>query len=185
MTLGVNFPSVLKAALLGAEWAWTKIYRDLSPSILRYLRAHGAYEPEDLLGEVFLQVVRKVQGFEGGEQAFRAWVFTIAHNRLIDEWRRGRRSPVYVAPDDLLLAAIEGGNLEEDAMRQLANERVRSIIERLSPSQRDVLFLRVIARLTVEETARALGKRPGAVKSLQARGLAAIRRELSREAVSL
>lgn len=75
MSLGVNFPSVLDAARTGAEWAWTAIYRDLSPAVLRYLRARGAREPEDVLGEVFLQVVRSISHFSGEEHDFRAWVF--------------------------------------------------------------------------------------------------------------
>lgn len=185
MAIGDGFPPVLEAARLGAEWAWTVIYKDLSPVVLRYLRAHGAREPEDLLGEVFVQVVRKLPGFLGGEQEFRAWIFTIARNRLIDEWRRLRKDPVLCAPDEQLLKVAPTGDAEEDAMRRLSDQRVRSVIEGLSSDQRDVLFLRTFARLTIEEVARVVGKRPGAVKALQARGLAAIRRGISKEAVTL
>ncbi len=185
MTIGINFESVLLAARLGAGWAWTVVYRDLSPVVMRYLKAHGAREPEDLLGEVFVQVVRNVSGFEGDERDFRAWIFTIARNRMIDEWRCRQRNPSDAVPDDLLASLAPAGNLEEDVMVRLGNRHVQEIIERLSPDQRDVLFLRVIAGLTIEEVARVLDKRPGAVKSLQIRGLAAIRREISKRAVSL
>jgi DNA-directed RNA polymerase specialized sigma24 family protein len=73
--LGTQFPEVLAAARTGAEWAWISIYRDLSPVVLGYLRARRATEPEDLLGEVFLQVARDLPAFDGSERDFRAWAF--------------------------------------------------------------------------------------------------------------
>jgi RNA polymerase sigma factor (sigma-70 family) len=184
VALGEDFERVLRAARLGEEWAWAAIYRDLSPFVLRYLKAHGACEPEDLLGEVFVGVVRKVGAFDGREADFRAWVFTIARNRLTDEWRRRRRDPCQpVIADDL--EDLRGSAAEEDVSERDAIRHVVSVIERLSTDQRDVLFLRIVAGLTVEEVARVVAKSPGAVKALQVRGLEAIRREISREAVSV
>jgi RNA polymerase sigma-70 factor (ECF subfamily) len=69
--LGEDFERTLGAARTGAEWAWTSIYLDLAPSVLGYLRRREALEPEDLTGEVFLQVVRDVRGFPGGERVRR------------------------------------------------------------------------------------------------------------------
>lgn len=184
VTIGPNFPTVLQAARLGAEWAWADIYRDLSPTVLRYLRAHGATDPEDLMGEVFVSVVRRLAEFDGCEEQFRAWIFTIARNRLLDQWRSDARRPVdYVAPE-LLPEGAQSEDAETVAMRRMAHERVCATLARLTPDQRDVLFLRVIACLPIDEVARMLGKQPGAVKSLQRRGLDAIRREISGEAVS-
>ena len=79
------------AAQLGAEWAWTALYRDLVPSVRGYVRARGAAEPDDVVGEVFLQVVRDLGRFDGGEREFRTWLFTIAHHRLLDARRRAVR----------------------------------------------------------------------------------------------
>ena len=56
---------MLEAARAGAEWAWSRLYNDLSGPVLGYLRMRGAAEPEDLLGEVFLQVARNAVTFEG------------------------------------------------------------------------------------------------------------------------
>ena len=180
MSFESDFPSALAAARGRADWAWTLIYREYSPAVLRYLKGQGAREPEDLLGEVFVQVVRNVGGFEGAEREFRSWVFMIARNRLIDSWRHQGRSPVDVAPAAVLAAASGTGDSEHEAMRHLDDARVMTTLRRLPPDQRDVLFLRFFAQLTIDEVAVVLGKRPGAVKSLQARGLAAIRREMSR-----
>jgi RNA polymerase sigma factor (sigma-70 family) len=182
----VDFPSVLQAARLGAEWAWTALYCEVAPSVLRYLKAHGAPEPEDLLGDVFVQVVRKLADFEGGEDEFRAWVFTIARNRLFDEWRRHGRSRVDLTLDDPEAHHVTPvGNAEEDALRRLTDREVHAIIDQLAPQQRDVLFLRIFARLTVEEVALVVGSKPGAVKSLQTRAFAAIRRQIAKKAVTL
>lgn len=184
MTLGSDFETTLQAARVGAEWAWTQIYRDLSPSVLRYLRAQGAREPEDLLGEVFLHVVRSLPTFDGPEPSFRAWVFKSARNCLIDSWRRDGRRPVEYAPVESLTGVAEADSAEAEAMRRLTYERVQATLGRLSRRQQDVIFLRVVACLSIEEVAATLGKSCGAVKSLQARGLAALQREILREAVS-
>lgn len=176
---------MLGAARAGAEWAWTALYRDLAPVVLGYLHARGAKEPEDLLGQVFLDVVRGLPRFEGDEHSFRSWVLTVAHHDLLDERRRRSRRPVDPAPTERLAAARPGGDVEEEALDALAGDRVRRLLERLPEAQRDVLALRIVGDLTVEEVARIVGKRPGAVKALQRRGLARILKEISREGVSL
>jgi RNA polymerase sigma factor (sigma-70 family) len=162
------FDSVLAAARAGADWAWERIYTDLAGPVVGYLRAHGAAEPEDLAGEAFLQVVRDLGRFAGDERDFRAWVFTIVHRRLIDERRRrGRRPSVPLdEPHDL-----PGGDVTEDAQTALDRRRVLDLLADLPADQRSVLLLRILGDMTVEEVARAVGKRPGAVKALQRRGL--------------
>jgi RNA polymerase sigma-70 factor (ECF subfamily) len=167
-----SFENVLFAARAGAEWAWARIYQDLAPSLAGYFRAQGCAEPDDLVAEVFLQVVRGLDGFSGPEPAFRAWVFTIAHRRMVDEVRRRVRRPVVPAEPSLVdEAAGEGGDVTEDAFAGLDRERVREAIAELPGDQRTVLLLRIIGDLTIEQIAEALGKRPGAVKALQRRAL--------------
>lgn len=182
--LGSSFDSVLSAARAGGEWAWARIYDDLAPVVAGYLRARGAREPEDLLGEVFLQVVRDLSGFDGHEGEFRSWVFTIAHHRLLDDVRQRARRPLeLMAPEDMG-EALGLGDTEQEALGRLGARRVRELLARLSPDQQDVLLLRVLGDLATDDIARIVGKRPGAVKALQRRGLAALRREISREGVS-
>jgi RNA polymerase sigma factor (sigma-70 family) len=183
MRLGESFEGVLAAARAGEEWAWRAIYQDLAPAVLGYLRASGEAEPEDLMGEVFVQLVRDLATFDGGEQQFRAWVFTVAHHRLLDERRRRRRRPVQ--PAEAVGEQEIGGDAEEDALARLGETQVRSALSRLSRDQRNVLLLRLLGDLTVHQVARALGKTPGAVKALQRRGLAALKREISRLGVTL
>ena len=162
------FDSVLTAARAGADWAWERIYADLAGSVIGYLRVHGAGDPEDVAGEVFLQVVRDLARFSGDERDFRAWVFTIAHRRLLDDRRRRARKPTTRLPDDF---DLRGGDVGEDAHARLARARVLDLLAELPPDQRTVLLLRILGDMTIEEVARAIGKRPGAVKALQRRAL--------------
>jgi RNA polymerase sigma factor (sigma-70 family) len=178
MELGEDaFDDVLCSARAGAEWAWTRIYDDLAPKIVGYLRAQGAGDPEDVAGEVFLQVVRGLPDFSGGRREFGAWTFTIAHRRLIDDLRRRRRRPIEPAPADVVeRAAGAGGDVYDDAEARMVDASVRAAIDELPPDQRSVVLLRIIGDLTIEEIARAVGKRPGAVKALQRRGLRRLER---------
>ena len=88
-------------------------------------------------------------------------------------------------PDDELVANGDRGDVEDDALRSVATQRVATILRGLTSDQREVLVLRLLDGLTIEEISRVLGKRPGAVKALQARGLEAIRREIRARAVTL
>lgn len=182
-SFGPGFDSVLQAARTGAPWALERLYTALSPAVLGYLRVQGAADPEDLANEVFLGVFRRIPSFEGTEHAFRSWVFTIAHSRLVDDRRRASRRPLIAG--DVDRPEQPGGNAEQDAMERLSSQRVQSLCEQLVPDQRDVLLLRLMAGLTVEAIADALGKTEGAVKALQRRGLANLRKLLEHDPVSL
>jgi RNA polymerase sigma-70 factor (ECF subfamily) len=170
---------VLDAARGGDEQAWARIYRELAPPVLGYLRSSGAPEPEDTASEVFLQVARDLPRFSGDERQFRGWVFTIAHHRLIDARRRSARrpaEPVAEVPEPQPAASDAAA---EEAMARISAESVHRVLAALSSDQRAVLLLRVLGDMSVEDVARAVGKRPGAVKALQRRGLAAVKRELA------
>ncbi len=178
-----EFQSILAAAQASADWAWTAIYREYAPAVLRYLRGHGSTEPEDLLGEVFIQVVRGIGAFEGTEAMFRSWVFMIARNRLVDEWRRRDRQRIdAVSADEMVIAA---GVADAEAMRHLSDVAVVEVLACLTRDQRDVLYLRLFADLTIDQTARVMARSTGAVKALQARALARIRRAILKKAVTL
>jgi RNA polymerase sigma-70 factor (ECF subfamily) len=147
-------------------------YRQLAPAVLGYLRGQGVPEPEDLLGEVFLQVARSLPRFRGDDaEDLRRWVFTIARNRVIDDARRRARRPrttMGIDPPDRPVTATDD-RLDGEVLEALG---------RLTPEQREVVTLRFIADLSVEEVARITRRTSGAVKSMQARGLAQLARAL-------
>jgi RNA polymerase sigma-70 factor, ECF subfamily len=180
----VHMDQLVTAAQANAAWAFERLFRLLAPAVEGYLRAQGADDPEGLTSEVFLGAFRRLGSFTGDGQAFRSWLFTIAHHRLIDDRRRRVRS-VATTPLNRSSSGKAGGDVEEDALASLGTARAVRLLANLSSDQRDVLALRVIADLTVEQTAEVLGKQPGAVKALQRRGLAALRKKLEREGVPL
>ena len=181
--IGPHFDSVLQAARSGAPWALERLYQVLAPAVVGYLRVQGAADPEDLTNEVFLGVLRQIASFDGTEDEFRSWLFTIAHSRVVDERRRSSRRP-QIGADGLDVDPV-GGNAEHDALQRLSSQRVQALCEGLVADQRDVLLLRLMAGMTIEAIAEALGKSEGAVKALQRRGLANLRKILERDPVSL
>ncbi|HEX3393133.1 MAG TPA: RNA polymerase sigma factor [Acidimicrobiales bacterium] len=185
MTFGPAFDGVLSAARCGAPWAMERLYRELAPAVAGYLRVQGSPDADDLTSDVFVKVFGGITGFAGSEERFRSWVFTIAHHRLVDERRQRARRPVADDAEVSELADARGGDAEAEALRRLSLQRVQRLCDRLAPDQRDVLLLRMVADMTLEQTADALGKSVGAVKALQHRGVSALRRLLEREGVSL
>lgn len=176
--------TVIQAARLGADWAWTALYRDLSPDVLRYAHAKRCPDPEDVVGEVFLQVVRKIPEFSGDAAAFRSWVFTIAHNKITDHLRKRGGDVLHASDTETCEPVDPHHGPEQEVLRRFSDDEVRRVLGMLSPKQRDVILLRVVVGMSIEETATVTGQTPGAVKSLQSRGLAAIRRNICGKAVS-
>jgi RNA polymerase sigma factor (sigma-70 family) len=177
MRTGLPFDDVLTAAQAGAAWAFEVLYRDLAPVVTGYLRLHGAAEPDDLASETFLGVFTGLAEFRGEEDALRAWVFTIAHRRLVDDWRRRSRRP-QVADDAEDLAGLVGGDVEDDALVRVGAADVHRLCAGLPDDQRAVLLLRILADLTVEQVAQVMGRSTASVKALQRRGLRALREQI-------
>ena len=180
-----EFVTILAAAQAGAEWAWTRIYTDHAGRLLGYLRIRGASDPENLVGEVFLQLARNLGGFQGSEENFRSWLFTVAHHRLLDERRAARRRPTVPVAEIDEPTIAPGDATADAALAAVGTDRVRELLGHLVPAQREVLLLRIVGGLTVAEIAGAIGKNEGAVKALQRRGLEALRRMLERQGVPL
>lgn len=170
----------MQAAKDGSAVAFEQLYRAMAGQVSSYLRWHRATDPDGLTNDVFAQVHRNLPRFTGDEQGFRSWVFTIAHHRMIDDRRRVNRMPP-VDDDAGVEEHVGTGDVEDDVLAWLAHDRVRDLLAVLSRDQREVLLLRIVADLSVDEVARILDKREGAVKALQHRALNALRRHLDRQ----
>ncbi|HEX2361244.1 MAG TPA: RNA polymerase sigma factor [Jiangellaceae bacterium] len=192
LSIGLAFDGVLEAARGGAPWAFERLWVELSSAVAGYLRCQGTAEPDDLTSEVFLGVFAGLKSFTGSEEKFRSWVFTIAHHRLVDERRRTVRR-YWSTTADLSILDQVGGDAEADALdvlgnqraAELGNQRAAEFCAGLSADQRDVLLLRVVGDLTVEQVAKILGKTVGGVKVTQRRALSALRKSIEREGVPL
>lgn len=150
-----------------------EVYLRLAPAVLGYLRAERAPEPEDLLGEVFLQVARDLGRFSGDDDACRRWVFTIAHHRLVDDRRRRRARPQRA--DAQVPDVADPRPSEEASLDPVLHDALAA----LTPEQREVVVLRFVADLSLEDTAGLTGRTVGAVKSLQVRALDNLRKAVS------
>lgn len=149
------------------------VYRELAPAVLGYLRSQRVRDPEDVLGEVFLQVARDLKRgrFEGDDAALRRWVFSIAHNRAMDAHRKRSRDRSDPSDDVVDARIVEPPRdpLDPDLVDALAT---------LSADQREVVLLRFVADLPIEQVAHVTGRTPGAVKALQHRAIENLRRAL-------
>jgi RNA polymerase sigma-70 factor (ECF subfamily) len=149
------------------------LYRRFAPAVLGYVRSQGAAEPEDLLGEIFLQVVRDLPRFRGDDPAVRRWVFTIAHHRLIDAGRRSARRPVEADGSFPETAAVPASDpFDPDLIRAVGA---------LTADQREVVALRFVADLPIDAVAALTGRSQGAVKALQHRALAVLAEQLGED----
>ncbi len=155
------------------------LYELLAAPIHRYLAAQvgEATEVEDMTADVFVEAARRIRTFRGDGAAFMRWLFTVARNDVRDHRRREarRRTSPVAHPAD---REDPTPGADELAIARLEGRRAVEALGQLTPDQRQVVLLRFAAGLGLAETAAVLGKPVGAVKSLQHRGLTALRRLL-------
>jgi RNA polymerase sigma-70 factor (ECF subfamily) len=177
--LGESFADVLAAAQVGAEWAVSILYRSLQPRLLRFLGARAPQDAEDIASQTWLEVARALPRFQGGEDDFRALVFTVARRRLANHRRTVRRRPVDPVGDEALAGIAGGRAAEDEALARLSgDEAARLITTLLPPEQAEIVLLRVVGGLSADEVAALLGRRPGTVRVLQHRALRRLAKKL-------
>jgi RNA polymerase sigma-70 factor (ECF subfamily) len=156
--------------------AFDELYNRYAPRIFGYLyqRLNGnVEEAEDLTAEVFTKVFQKIGGFEVQGAPLSSWLFRIARNRLIDSVRR-RPNYIQTVLDNALTTAA--GSVFHGLEQHLSLELIKGGLTRLTPEQRQVIILRFLQDKTIAETAEIMQRNEEAVKKLQSRGLASLRR---------
>lgn len=161
----------------GPALVFADAYRTHAASLLAYLRSQGVEDPEAVTQDVFVALYPRLDSLSGGGDGLRALLFTIAHARVVDHHRRRSRVPTPVAYDPR--TDTRSTPSAEDHVHGAVG--VVELLGRLAPEHREVIALRVLADLTIEEVARIMGRSPGAVKQLQRRALIALRREVAPE----
>lgn len=185
MTIGLDFDSVLLAAQEGGEWAFAVLYRDLNPRLVRYLGAKAPGMGDDLAAETWLAAARNLASFQGDEAAFRGWLFTIARRRLVQHWRDSARRPSTPSDPESFTELKASDDPETEGMAGVsARETARAIAAALPADQADVVLLRMLAGLDVDQVAEILGKRPGTVRVLQHRALRRLSEKFSPEVLT-
>jgi RNA polymerase sigma-70 factor (ECF subfamily) len=172
--------TLLQRAKRYDEAALGKLYDQYAPRIYAYIyrRVDDAHLAEDLTGDVFVRVVQAIQAEHFWHTSFQAWLYRIAHNLVVDHYRR-QPSAIELELDEQLVSA-EDDPLSAVAER-LSRQRLRAAISHLTPDQQQVLALRFGEGMKAREAAEVMDKSVGAVEALQHRALAALRRILARE----
>ena len=182
--IGGAFGVTLASARTGDEEAFARIFRDVQPALLRYLRVI-ATDPEDVAGETWVQVVAGLRRFRGEEQDFRAWLFTIARNRAADAGRSRARRPA--VPLDMTEAEqqLTTPDAADRALETLSTQTTMALIRSLPPDQAEIIVLRVVVGLDTADVARIVGKTPGAVRVAAHRGLRRLAGQVAQAGVTL
>ena len=162
-----GFAEVLAAAQQGEEWAIATLWRALHPPLLRYLRAMCGDACEDVASDVWIETADRLHRFRGDDAAFRGWLFTRARRRALDHHRRVAREPLAVAELPELSDPAQGGEAEREHALDAAIARLRT----LSVDQREVVLLRDLAGLDVDQVAAMTGRPSGTVRVLHHRAL--------------
>jgi len=151
--------------------AFGQLYEEHFDRIYRYivLRVRNRADAEDLTQQVFLRALEHIGSYRYRGMPFSSWLFRIAHNQVVDHWKKKSREKVKLLTQDEM---AEAGALSDDdpadlAERKVGLEQLAEACERLSDGQREVISLRFAGGLSVAETAKVMGKREGAVKVLQ------------------
>jgi RNA polymerase sigma-70 factor (ECF subfamily) len=181
-------PPDLEAALAdsarGDHAALAVLYRELNPRLLRYLRHHAGPVAEDLASEVWLALAPRLDGFDGTFANLQALMFSIAHRRAVDEYRRRGRTPAR-APFSDALDLAEPDDPETAAVEQItAQSAVELLVRKLPAEQAEVVLLRVLGDLDVEEVAGIVGKSKGAVRIAQHRALQRLQQAFAEKLVT-
>lgn len=171
-----RFEETLAAARAGDARSFEALWRWLQPRLDRYMRVAAPGAREDLASETWLQVARDIHRFRGDEDQFRRWFFTIARRRVLDHTRSERRTGTSRTQPGSIPDLLERS---DPVGERISTAAALDIIRTLPPAQAEAVALRVIADLSVRDTARILGKRPGAVRALTSRGLSALAERLS------
>lgn len=168
---------LLEQVRRGERAALAQVYDMYAPAIYRYLvrRTDNKRVAEDLTGVVFLKMLDAVQKQQAWTDTFVGWLFRIAHNAVVDYFRRsGRRTEDEL--EDWLESHAE--TPEWVAERSTRLTRIHAALNALTADQAQVILLRFGEELSHQEVAEMMGKSEGAIKLLQHRAIHALRRLL-------
>ena len=181
-TAPVDIDELVKEAQEGTAAAFAGLYEHFFDSVFRYVsfKTGSQTDAEDITSAVFLKMLVSIRSFKWKGHPFSSWLFRIAHNLIVDDFRqKGRRKAVPMN------SAHDVGSSDIDMSHhlevELAMGDVRTAMRDITDLQREVISLRFAAGLSVSETARAVRKKENAVKALQHAALKKLKRILNQE----
>ena len=172
---------LVESARAGDEEAWSLLYRRVYPRLRAYVSHRaGPEHTEDLVSETMTRAVGSMGRFTLGAAGFDGWVFGIARRVTADHHRRAARARRH-AGSAAAVSTDHSAPLDEGLVVLDEHDAVQAAFGRLSNDDQELLHLRVVAQLSADDTAKVLGKRPGAIRTAQSRALARLRRLLEQD----
>ena len=162
----------------GNSEAFGQLYDAYMERIYRfvYFRVEDQQTAEDITSQVFLKAWSNLDRFSFNRTPYLAWLYTIAHNAVIDHYRTRK---VTTALDDVQLSQPDHSEAVENDIDLTAEmQSVKTALQALTDDQQKVLTLKFIEGMSNNEIAHQLGKREGAIRALQMRGLQALAKQL-------
>ncbi len=175
-----NETVVIERAQRGDQAAVMQLYERYQASVFRYIfyRVNDQDCAEDLTSDVFVRMLAKLKSYVQGDQPILCWLYTIAHNLVIDHYRSNGTPPLSLEED---LVAGDIGHPVQAAEDRLAQECLAKVLKCLTEEQRQVILLKFVEDRDLVEVAALLGKNERAIRSLQHRALDALHRAMTRE----
>ena len=160
---------LVRRAQQGHSEAFAGLYEAYYDKIYRYVmfKTGDSLEAEDLTEEVFLRMLESIGSFKWQGYPFTSWLFRIAHNLVIDYYRKSGRQKKTSLDDAMRVVGTDGVDVDRKLDIELSIKEVKDAMGGLTQLQQEVLSLRFAGGLSVAETAEAMGKKENAVKALQ------------------
>ncbi|MDA8271445.1 MAG: sigma-70 family RNA polymerase sigma factor [Actinomycetota bacterium] len=189
MTIEIDLEKAILDAKMGEEFAIVQLFRSFNPQLLRYLRHHIPFEYEDVASETWVAIAKGMKDFSGNSRDFRAWMFGIARKKVADYFRTSGKAKLATEKERLHL----NGDHHHDgsdttAVPAVANlsaeEAIEMLTKNLPAHHAEILLLRIVADLSVEEVAKLTGKSQEAVRVIQHRALNTLVKKFNRNVVT-
>ncbi len=160
---------LVRRAQQGHSEAFAGLYEAYYDKIYRYVmfKTGDTLEAEDLTEEVFLRMLESIGSFKWQGYPFTSWLFRIAHNLVIDYYRKAGRQKKTSLDDAMRVVGSDGVDVDRKLDIELSIKEVKEAMGGLTQLQQEVLSLRFAGGLSVAETAETMGKKENAVKALQ------------------
>jgi RNA polymerase sigma-70 factor (ECF subfamily) len=166
-----DLSAALAAARQGDDAGFRVLYRAVQPGLLRYLTVIVGADAEDVASEAWLHIVRDIRSFRGDGAAFAAWAAAVARHRAVDYLRARRRRPVEPVPVEAMIDMPGPADTAEEAVAGISIDEAIAMLASLPRREAEAIMLRMVIGLDVQDAARVLGIRAGAVRTAAYRGL--------------
>lgn len=189
MAIELDLEKVIEDARKGDEPAIVALFRLFNPQLLRYLKHHVPYDYEDVASETWAAIAKGIPEFHGDSRDFRSWMFGIARNKTADYFRSTSKAKLALENQrNHFHNETHSESSDATAHPAIANltaeEAIESLVSVLPPHHAEVLLLRVVADLSVEQVSKIMDKSPEAIRVIQHRAINTLLKRFNRNVVT-